>query len=216
MKHKSFVPEFVLNIYNSGVQEYCFTGCVMIVDLSGFTQLTQSLMEDTSNGVDTLALIIKNIFSPLISEIHSIGGFVSSFAGDSFNAIFPNDTCNSSDVSTTATSLIEIVKNLSLDQKFNIENQINIKIGIGHGDITLGFAKDNFNSTYFFDGLGIRSAVRSVVKANSNEIIYSQSFIHSVNTSSLKPQAYDQDIYEHYNEDIKAIKASRQKYLHIS
>ena len=91
MKYKSFVPDFVLNEFNKGKFNRELFAHILIVDISGFTELTQLSKDKGSTGAEELATIIRKLFEPLIGIIEKNHGFISSFAGDSFIAIFPDN-----------------------------------------------------------------------------------------------------------------------------
>ncbi len=61
----------------------------MFVDLSGFTRLTEKLMQKGPEGAEELSYILNHIFQPTVKLVYGQGGFIPYFAGDSFTAIFP-------------------------------------------------------------------------------------------------------------------------------
>ena len=63
---------------------------VLIVDISGFTEVTERMMEHARSGAELLAETLRFYFDPLIAAVHQAGGFIIGFAGDSFTAIFPD------------------------------------------------------------------------------------------------------------------------------
>ena len=50
--------------------------------------MTNVLMKKGKEGVEILTGIINSIFSPSINSVYSEGGFISSFTGDGFTAVF--------------------------------------------------------------------------------------------------------------------------------
>jgi len=63
----------------------------LFVDVSGFTPLATALTEYSTEGAEVIAAALGTIFEPLIEIIYRMGGFVASFAGDAFTALFPTD-----------------------------------------------------------------------------------------------------------------------------
>ena len=63
----------------------------MFVDISGFSTLTDILMEHGQYGAEVLAELIRGVFGPCIDSVHGQAGFICSSAGDAFTAIFPLD-----------------------------------------------------------------------------------------------------------------------------
>ncbi|HSO00295.1 MAG TPA: AAA family ATPase [Candidatus Nanopelagicales bacterium] len=83
------VPDFILQQDALGKAEGSFTAAVLIVDISGFTEVTERMMEHARSGAELLAETLRFYFDPLIAAVHQAGGFIIGFAGDSFTAIFP-------------------------------------------------------------------------------------------------------------------------------
>src|SRR3712207_2574378 len=83
------VPDFILQQDALGQTEGSLTAAVLIVDISGFTEVTERMMEHARSGAEYLADTLRFYFDPLIAAVHQAGGFIIAFAGDSFTAIFP-------------------------------------------------------------------------------------------------------------------------------
>src|SRR5690242_1825154 len=68
------------------------SGAVFFADISGFTSLTERLVQRDPYGVEDLSRVLNTYFGQLIELIHSHGGDVVKFAGDSLLAIWPART----------------------------------------------------------------------------------------------------------------------------
>ena len=66
-----------------------FQAAVLFADISGFTLLTERMMERGPSGVETLARVLNEYFGQLIDIIHDYGGDVVKFAGDAVIAVWP-------------------------------------------------------------------------------------------------------------------------------
>src|SRR5687767_1935754 len=66
-----------------------FQAAILFADISGFTLLTEHMMERGPSGVETLARILNEYFGQLINIIHDYGGDVVKFAGDAVIAVWP-------------------------------------------------------------------------------------------------------------------------------
>lgn len=86
-----FIPGFIEAQYLRGVRKGGFPGSILISDISGFTGITESLFTLGKRGAEELSTILNGIFSTMIGEVRSCGGFVLCFAGDAFTAAFPGD-----------------------------------------------------------------------------------------------------------------------------
>src|SRR5215208_869423 len=91
----SYVPKLIQNRIiadpspiESPVAEE-FQAAILFADISGFTPLTERMVERGPAGVETLARILNEYFGQLIDIIHDYGGDVVKFAGDAVIAIWP-------------------------------------------------------------------------------------------------------------------------------
>jgi class 3 adenylate cyclase len=64
-------------------------GVVLVIDITGFTALTERLVERGPGGAETLASILNLSFGDVIERIHARGGDVVHFAGDAILAVWP-------------------------------------------------------------------------------------------------------------------------------
>ncbi|MBN1137589.1 MAG: hypothetical protein JXM73_13460 [Anaerolineae bacterium] len=69
----------------------------MFVDISGFTSLTETLMQHRKDGAEVLSEALAAIFVPLVREVYARGGLIPLFAGDAFTALFPHDPAGTPD-----------------------------------------------------------------------------------------------------------------------
>ena len=69
------------------------TGSALLADISGFTPLTEALVEQLGprRGAEELTRILNTVYTALVSPIHSSGGSVVCFIGDALIACFPED-----------------------------------------------------------------------------------------------------------------------------
>src|SRR5215213_4783048 len=65
---------------------------ILFADISGFTILTERMVERGPTGVETLAHVLNEYFGQLIDIIHEYGGDVVKFAGDAVIAVWPIDS----------------------------------------------------------------------------------------------------------------------------
>lgn len=64
------------------------TGVVLVVDITGFTALTERLAARGPGGAETLAEVLNATFGDVIDRVHAHGGDVVSFAGDAIQALW--------------------------------------------------------------------------------------------------------------------------------
>ncbi|MEM7032893.1 MAG: AAA family ATPase [Chloroflexota bacterium] len=65
-------------------------GAVLFLDISGFTSLTDTLVDQLGEhrGVDELTLLLNEVYGALITEVHQYGGSVIGFSGDAITCWF--------------------------------------------------------------------------------------------------------------------------------
>ena len=86
----NLVPHFILKQYAAGELNGRFLTTALFVDISGFSAITDALMQHGQHGAEVLATVMNSVFEPLITTVYEQGGFVSGFAGDAFTAVFPD------------------------------------------------------------------------------------------------------------------------------
>ncbi|MFN2248233.1 MAG: response regulator [Candidatus Promineifilaceae bacterium] len=69
-------------------------GAALFADVSGFTPLTEALVQELGNqrGVEELVRQLNRVFSALVAEVHAFHGSVTSFGGDAITVWFDEDT----------------------------------------------------------------------------------------------------------------------------
>ena len=69
-------------------EESPFFGAVLVIDISGFTSLTEMLAEQGKRGVDKLTRHVSTYFGHIIEIVYKYGGDVIRFAGDALIVVF--------------------------------------------------------------------------------------------------------------------------------
>jgi len=88
----NLVPHFILqNLARDNLQGE-FSGVGLHTDISGFTRLTDTLLQHDQHGAEVLAVVLQTIFEQLVQYVYEHSGFISNFAGDGFLALFPQDS----------------------------------------------------------------------------------------------------------------------------
>lgn len=83
------VPDFILHQRATGASQGRLSAACLFVDVTGFSAMTDSLMQHGQAGAEVLAGVMRDALAPLISAVFEFGGFVATHAGDSFMALFP-------------------------------------------------------------------------------------------------------------------------------
>src|SRR5512132_4691285 len=85
------VPELIIENYRAGCYSGEFPAIGMFLDLSGFSTMTDVLMQHGQHGAEVLAGLMHGVFDPLVESIFDHGGKIIGFAGDGILALFPMD-----------------------------------------------------------------------------------------------------------------------------
>ncbi|MDP8238128.1 MAG: AAA family ATPase [Candidatus Hatepunaea meridiana] len=166
----NLIPSFILEKYNEGKSHGSFKTATMFIDISGFTAMTQELMQNGKEGAEVLNSILTNIFEPVIDAVYDRGGFITSFAGDAFTAIFsdikrPLDCCNA------AMKIQQIFSDISKqDTRFGVFN-LAVKIGLAYGRVDWGIVGFEKLKTYFFRGPAINKCAMAEHRCDRMQIV---------------------------------------------
>ncbi|WP_116127130.1 tetratricopeptide repeat protein [Lewinella sp. IMCC34183] len=148
------------------------------IDLSGFTPLTESLMDQGLSGAEQLSVILNEVFEPLVSLTYAAGGFIPYFAGDAFTAVFPLplDRTHGMHLLRTAEHARQIFRDR--DNKFGDKYRIGIKAGVSAGSVQYGIVGEELK-TFYFRGPAIDGAATCQSLAGEQEIVIN-SFVNSL------------------------------------
>ena len=87
----NLIPRFILDKHAAGETNGRFPSVSLFADISGFSAVTSTLVEHGSEAAEIMADIMLAIFEPLVDAVYAQGGFITTFAGDAFTALFPFD-----------------------------------------------------------------------------------------------------------------------------
>lgn len=166
---KNLIPPFIQQQFEENKHKGRFQAYTMFIDLSGFTPLTETLMQEGHTGAEQLSIILNNIFSPLVRLVYQQGGIIPYFAGDAFTAIFRAD-----EALITAERFLQTAQQVrqlfqKKDYSFD-EFQIGIKIGLSYGEVKWGIVGKEALA-FYFRGAAIYQAAESQINAKTQEII---------------------------------------------
>ncbi|HEX6383845.1 MAG TPA: adenylate/guanylate cyclase domain-containing protein, partial [Anaerolineae bacterium] len=168
----NLVPHFILENFARGNLQGEFPAAGLFLDITGFTNLTETLLQHGQHGAEVLATVMRAIFDPLVHQVYAHGGFVSGFAGDAFTAVFPrvegrrqkaetDDASSSFRALAAAWRMQEHMRaNTSYDTLYG-SFPITAKIGLGAGQVNWGILEsaDQARAAYYFRGSAIDCCV---------------------------------------------------------
>ena len=142
------VPEFILNEFKNENFQGDLDAWIMYIDLTGFTPLTASLLQDAGAGAEEVSDLLNAVFSPLVNIVYNHGGFIPHFAGDAFYGIFP--TANI-DIYVFSTAVKKVHAYFRTKKAKDKTLSVSVKIGLDVGAVYWGIVgKDPYS--YFFSG----------------------------------------------------------------
>ncbi|MFQ5448800.1 MAG: adenylate/guanylate cyclase domain-containing protein, partial [Saprospiraceae bacterium] len=171
---KNLIPHFIQQRLLEEKKHGSFEAYTMFVDMSGFTRLTEALLQLGRVGAERLSLILNAIFEPMVGLVYEYGGFIPYFAGDAFIAIFSlkKCECTAEDVLALAQRQFELLEEASKGFK---EFEIGVKIGLSCRRVEWGIVGKERKS-FYFRGPAIRGCSDSQGLAQQHEIIADQAF----------------------------------------
>ncbi|MBN2364373.1 AAA family ATPase, partial [candidate division WOR-3 bacterium] len=167
---KRLIPPFISQKYVEKIFSGNLSGTVLSVDITGFTSMTEKLMERGSEGAEILSYILDEVFDNIVESVYKMDGFVSSFAGDACNAIFFGDQ-SIENACIAALRIRDFSKNKNnYETKFGIYN-VTLKIGLSYGNIEWEILDAGKSKTYYFTGEAIRNCYDSQKKSKTGDIV---------------------------------------------
>lgn len=168
---RRLVPAFIIEQFEKRQYKGEFQATTMFVDIAGFTAMTQALMKNGKEGAEVLADAINHVFTPAIDVIYEHSGFVSSFAGDAFTAIFPSDSVPVVQTLSAAVRLRGLFLEQSEQQtKFGSFN-LSVRIGMSYGLVSWGIIAQYLQNSFHFGGEATMRSAEGERNAASGEVI---------------------------------------------
>ncbi|MBK9338011.1 MAG: tetratricopeptide repeat protein [Lewinellaceae bacterium] len=192
MKH--FLPHFIQEHYRHGLLKGRLQAYTMFVDLSGFTRLTEKLMQQGAEGAEDLSYILNHIFQPTVRLVYEQGGFIPYFAGDSFSAIFPASIPGSAVLQTAQATLQRFLRDQKDADSLLAEHQIGIKIGLSAGEVEWGII-GNRRKGFYFKGPPVESSAQAQTHASSLEVVCDAAFLTANRDLSLPAAPLNKDYF---------------------
>lgn len=177
---RSLIPTFVAERYLNRQFKGRFRAACMVVDVSGFSKMTDVLAEHGQHGAEVLAEVMQAVFDPMTESVYGRDGFIVGFAGDAFTALFPRETGLGSAAERAIAAALTIQKRLSAFVHATPygEFRISVKIGLGKGEARWQIIENDNgeNATFYFRGTAIDRAVKAELSARAEEILVDSHF----------------------------------------
>lgn len=168
------VPDFILENYRDRRLEGSFEAFTLFVDISGFTDMTRELMVHGKEGAEVLAGIINAVFTPSIRAVYNSGGFIASFAGDAFTAVFEDAGAEYALRAVFETA--GVFRDLgSMDTRFG-RFSLSARMGLSFGRVEFSILETGDRNVYYFRGPAVDGCAESEARAGKGQAIADRAF----------------------------------------
>jgi class 3 adenylate cyclase/tetratricopeptide (TPR) repeat protein len=169
---KNLLPHFIADQFRRGARAGTFPAITLHADISGFTPMTEELMQNGPDGAEVLTTILNDLFGPMVRVVYEYGGFISTFAGDALTAIFPcsaewdgeGPALAAASGLTSANQIQQIFTRRGVQRTSLGSFSFAVKVGVGYGEVEWGIVGDE-RSAYYFRGSSIAAAVAAEHRA---------------------------------------------------
>ncbi|HSJ86487.1 MAG TPA: tetratricopeptide repeat protein [Anaerolineales bacterium] len=175
------VPELIIQNYRAGRFRGEFQAAGLFLDLSGFSTMTDALMQHGQHGAEVLASLMHGVFDPLVESIFEYGGKIVGFAGDGIMALYPVDE----DAKLTALRALasaQVIQKRFADyptrQTVYGKFPNTARIGLAYGSVDWGILRSysGDQATYYFRGSAVDDSATAEHHARPADILLTQTF----------------------------------------
>lgn len=170
---QQLVPTLIQDNFSTGTFSGTFEAITLFIDLSGFTPLTETLMQHRRDGAEALTQALYSVFAPCVHQVYVHGGFISTYAGDAFTAIFPiTEHLNTAQHALASAFFVQ--KFFQEDGRVHTpygDFQLEVKVGLGSGPVNWGVIGRDGQHTYYFRGDGINACAHAEQHADKGQIV---------------------------------------------
>src|SRR6056297_284818 len=186
-KHmKRVLPQFICEKNRQGIFCGKFRASALFLDISGFTAMTERLMSHGKEGAEVLSLIINDVFEPVINTVYASDGFISTFAGDAFSALFPGEDVHK--VLACGATIRERFQTIGRQHtKFGVFDLF-AKQGISRGSVEWEITGTAKNKTYYFRGDAIDNSATCEHHCQQMDIVLDETLIKQIEPDTLKTE----------------------------
>lgn len=180
------VPQIIIDNYRAGKYAGEFSAVGLFLDLSGFSSMTDTLMQHGQHGAEVLAGLMHGVFDPLVESIFKYGGKVVGFAGDGIMALFPLEDLPAKEVALRALAAASEVQSHLFENPVRQTPygnfQFSVKVGLAVGDVGWGILRsaDEKSATYYFRGEAVDESAKSEQQASAGEILFTDAMLRLI------------------------------------
>nr|MBC8490075.1 AAA family ATPase [Bacteroidota bacterium] len=197
---QNLLPEFILENYKNNKFEGDLQAFSMFIDVSGFTEMTEKLLKGGSDGPEILSNILKNIFRSTVTHVYKSGGFITTFAGDAFTAIFPTlkdipQYEQAHNVLHCAEQILQsFIENPLQNTKYG-SFEFKVTIGISTGEVIWAIVGGK-DKGFYFRGEAIDDCASSEKSANKNEVVIDNKIKQLLKPDDLETEPINENYFK--------------------
>ncbi len=206
---KNLIPRFIHDHFKAENFHGRFDAVSIFVDISGFTAMTESLMQHGKEGAEILAETLLAVFDPLVNAVYGYDGIVCGFAGDAFTAVFPFPQDPGASrlpleagpymraLATASVIQRSFVKCATRQTKFGAFN-FAAKVGLADGTVEWSIIRSEeapYQYAYFFRGTAVEACAHAENQAVRGDLLMSAA-THSVLRSMIQTEVGLQGHYK--------------------
>ncbi|HOU15091.1 MAG TPA: AAA family ATPase [Anaerolineae bacterium] len=169
----NLIPHFIHERFSREERAGAFSATTLFVDVTGFTRLTETLMQHGKEGAETLTDALNHVFNPLVGEVYARRGWIAAFVGDAFLALFPHDAdpaqARRAALDTAAHILAFLKEQGAISTRYG-DFTFSARIGLSDGPVRWNILGADNRRTYFFSGAAIAGCTYMESQAGVGEI----------------------------------------------
>ncbi|MCD4702414.1 MAG: tetratricopeptide repeat protein [Candidatus Aegiribacteria sp.] len=192
---RNLIPFFIHEQHRNGNSIGCLQVATMFVDIAGFTHMTEAQMQHGDEGLEVLTNILNHLFNPIVDSIASNSGFISTYAGDAFTAVF---TKGSESALMSAIEIRAIINKLRVCRTRFGEFTLNARIGLASGKAEWGIIGET-RKAFYFRGEPVDECARAEQMIGLDQIGLTGKFLESVEGKAISTERLKDGIYRLVN-----------------
>jgi predicted ATPase/class 3 adenylate cyclase len=188
---RALLSHFIQHQHAAGNERGQFRAAGLFIDLSGFTAMTESLMQHGTNGAEALVAVMQAIFGALVDCVYIQGGFVARTAGDAFTALFPLEEETQDAAARALAAAVCMQQHMAshpLQRTPYGEFAVSARVGLSLGEVGWGIvhSADGQRAAYYFQGSAIDGCAAAEHAAAPGDIVAEPEFRAAIRNSNFE------------------------------
>lgn len=180
----SLMPDEVLQDVNDYSHKH-YNACLLLGDVSGFTELTEKYNQAGKGGPSRLTLVLNGYIGALVQEIMSFGGDIFKFSGDAFLALWKckDEQQIMRDYVHQALDCAVVIQKNYGSFRTDVGTYLRVKLAISAGPVLFTLIGNEKYSHYIVIGKPVADVKDAEHRTSPGEIIVAPSAWYHVNST---------------------------------